>query len=71
MPADTEWGKMIAGLEDDTLGYRRVARFREPSPWPWLPAAHPDLVGPRDETIVFSTLRNINPTIEIFERTLP
>jgi hypothetical protein len=71
VPVDTEWGKMIAGLEGDALGYHRVARFREASPWPWLPAGHPDLVGPRDETIVFSTLRNINPTIEIFERTLP
>jgi hypothetical protein len=59
---------MIAGLERDTIGYRRVARFRHASPWPWLPAGHPDLVGARQETIVFSTLRNINPTIEIFQR---
>jgi hypothetical protein len=30
--------------------------------------AFPDLVGARQETVVFSTLRNINPTIEIFRR---
>jgi len=68
VPAETDWGKMIAGLEGHTIGYRRVATFRHASPWPWLPGAHPDLVGPRDETLVFSTLRNINPTIEIFQR---
>jgi hypothetical protein len=68
VPADTEWGQMIAGLERDTLGYRLVGRFRQASPWPWLPGGHPDLVGARRDTIVFSTLRNINPTIEIFQR---
>ena len=41
VPVDTEWGKMIAGLEGDALGYHRVARFREASPWPWLPAGAP------------------------------
>jgi hypothetical protein len=68
VPPDTAWGQMIAGLERESLGYRRVCRFRRPSPWPWLPAAHPDLVGARHEAIVFSTLRNINPTIDIYER---
>jgi len=66
VPADDPWGQLIAGLEDGSLGYQRIARFRTPSPWPWLPAAHPDLVGPRTETVVFSTLRNINPTIDVF-----
>jgi hypothetical protein len=68
VPAETGWGQMIAGLERGALGYRRVGLFRRPSPWPWLPGGHPDLVGARQETIVFSTLRNINPTIEIFQR---
>jgi hypothetical protein len=68
VPLDTEWGQMIAGLQQHTLGYRRVAQFRHPAAWPWLPGGHPDLVGARQETIVFSTLRNINPTIEIFQR---
>jgi hypothetical protein len=68
VPAETEWGQMIAGLERDTLGYHLVGRFRHPSPWPWLPGGHPDLIGPRQESVVFSTLRNINPTIEIFQR---
>jgi hypothetical protein len=26
---------------------------------PWLPSGHPDLVGAREEKVVFSTLRNI------------
>jgi len=47
-----------------------VFRYRTPRPWPWLPAGHPDLVGPRLETSVFSVLRNINPTIEIYQRSL-
>ena len=68
VPPETEWGQMISALNSDAAGYRRVARFRHASPWPWLPWAHPDLVGPRDETTVFSTLRNINPTIDIFQR---
>ena len=38
------------------------------TPWGWLPSGHPDLVGARQETVVFNTLRNINPTIEIFQR---
>jgi hypothetical protein len=27
---------------------------------------HRDLTGPRRERIVFTTVRNINPTIEVF-----
>ena len=45
-----------------------VTRFRRPAPWPWLPGAHPDLVGARQETRVSSVLRDINPTIEMFRR---
>jgi Dolichyl-phosphate-mannose-protein mannosyltransferase len=69
VPPETAWGQMIGALNDDSAGYRRVARFRHAPPWSWLPFAHPDLVGARQETIVFSTLRNINPTIDIFQRT--
>jgi hypothetical protein len=68
VPPDTEWGQMIAGLEQHTAGYRLIGRYRTASPWPWLPGGHPDLVGPRLETLVFSTLRNINPTIEVYQR---
>jgi len=32
------------------LGYQRVGLFRHASPWPWLPAGHPDLIGARHET---------------------
>jgi hypothetical protein len=67
VPADSPWGQLIAGLQDGTLGYRLVGRFRRSSPWPWLIGAHPDLVGPRQETVVFSVLRDLNPTIEIFQ----
>jgi hypothetical protein len=68
VPGDSPWGEMIAGLERGTIGYRLAGRFRSGVPWPWLPGGHPDLVGARRESLVFSTLRNINPTIEIFER---
>jgi hypothetical protein len=71
VPPETGWGILIAGLKDGMLGYRLVGRFRRGSPWPWLPGGHPDLVGTRQETVVFSTLRNINPTIEIFRRDSP
>jgi hypothetical protein len=71
VPPDSQWGQLIAGLQDSTLGYRLLARFRRSSPWPWLAGAHPDLVGPRHETVVVSVLRDINPTIEIFRCNTP
>jgi hypothetical protein len=66
---DTSWGQLIGGLQQRTLGYRPIMRFRSERPWPWrwLPAAPADLVGPRRETIVSSVLRDINPTIEVFQ----
>ena len=85
-PLDSPAGQLIDGLERETLGYRLVFRFRRASPWPWLPGAHPDLVGPRRfppnvgrevspfeiaETGFFSILRDINPTIEVFRRETP
>ena len=66
VPHDSDWGRLIAGLEHQTAGYTLVARFREPLPWAWLPRMHHDLTGPRRERLVFTTVRNINPTIEVF-----
>jgi len=67
----TPWAELLAGLEQGTLDYRVIWRFRRAAPWPWLPGAHPDLVGPREEKDVVSVLRNINPLIEVFERNEP
>jgi fibro-slime domain-containing protein len=66
-PPDTQVGQLIAALRSQKAGYKQVFRYRSPSSWPWLPFAHPDLVGPRTETPV-SFLRDINPTIEVFQR---
>jgi hypothetical protein len=68
VPPETEWGRLIQALRDHSGGYRLAFRMRRGSPWPWLPAGHPDLVGARQETVVFSVLRDIDPTIEIYER---
>jgi len=68
VPLDTHAGQAVAGLADRSLGYRLVLLKRHGAPWPWLPGAHPDLVGPRNERYVASTLRNINPTIAVYER---
>jgi len=70
-PPDTEWGQLIAALRSGTAGYGLIARVRCPSPWPWLPDAHPELVGPRrisPEVGAVSVLRDINPTLEIYAR---
>lgn len=66
--ADSPTAGLITGLRDGTLGYDRAFAFRRDSPWPWLPGGHHDLVGPRRETRVATVMRNINPTIEIYER---
>ncbi|HEX4348231.1 MAG TPA: PA14 domain-containing protein [Vicinamibacterales bacterium] len=63
----TAIGPVVIGLENHELGYTKVFEWRTPSPWPWLPGAHPDLVGPRLQPTVVSSLRAINPTIEIFQ----
>ena len=68
---ETKTGPLVAGLQQHTLGYSLAYRVRTPAPWPWLPGAHRDLVGPRLEPLVFSTLRNINPTMEVYERDGP
>ena len=66
--ADSPLGQVIARLQTGSAGYRLALRSRSPSPWPWLPGAHPDLVGDRLDLNSTSFLRNINPTIEVFER---
>ncbi|HEX6463549.1 MAG TPA: glycosyltransferase family 39 protein [Vicinamibacterales bacterium] len=66
VPRETGWGQLIAALQQGTAGYKLVARFRDPLPWAWLPGMHRDLVGPRSEHMVFTTVRNINPTIEVY-----
>jgi PA14 domain/Dolichyl-phosphate-mannose-protein mannosyltransferase len=67
-PATSAIGQMIASLQEGSAGYDLVFRFRQPSPWPWLAAAHPDLVGPRTEKVITSALRHINPSYEVFKR---
>lgn len=59
---------LVVGLQQGALGYHLVYRHRTMPPWPWLPGAHPDLVGPRLETPVLSFLRDLSPAIEIYER---
>jgi hypothetical protein len=65
---NTPTGKLVSDLQRQKAGYGLVFRYRSPSPWRWLPAPHPDLLGPRLDTPVVSFLRDINPTIEVFER---
>jgi hypothetical protein len=62
---------LIDALQAGTAGYSLAARVRCPSPWPWLPDAHPELVGPRPMAPggnAISVLRDINPTLEIYVR---
>ena len=67
-PPDSPHNQMLATLRSDRSNYRLALRARSPSPWPWLPGAHRDLVGDRLDRVPLSFLRNINPTIEVFER---
>jgi len=68
VPVDSQLGQLVRGLQQETLGYRLAMRFRTPPPWPWLPGGDADLVGSRRDAQVYSTLRDINPTIEVYER---
>ena len=67
-PPETAIGQLIAGLRNGKLGYSLVFRYRQPSPWPWLPGAPRDLVGDRKERPITSVLRHINPWYEVFKR---
>jgi hypothetical protein len=68
---ESKTGPLIAGLRNHTLGYSLAYRVRSRSPWPWLPGGHRDLVGPRLNPIGLSTLKFINPTMEVYERDAP
>ena len=67
-PPDTPLGQLMAAVRSGRSNYRLVLSARTPSPWPWLPAGHQDLIGPRLGAESRSFLRNINPTIEVFAR---
>jgi hypothetical protein len=70
-PRETEWGQLVDALQGGQTGYTLLARVRCRSPWPWLPGAHPELVGPRPISPggnAVSVLRDINPTLEIYAR---
>ena len=67
-PADTEIGRLIAGLQNGQLGYSLVFRYREPVALHWLPGAPRDLVGDRNERPITSVLRHVNPWYEVFKR---
>ena len=64
----SEFARLADGVQNGKLGYHLSFRYRRTTPLGLLPGGHPDLVGDRRETAVFSILRNINPTIEVFER---
>jgi len=65
---DTPLGQAIAAIRGGRNHYRLAFAARSPNPWPWLPAPNPDLVGDRRNREIVSFLRNINPTIEIYQR---
>ena len=66
--ANSPAGELIDGLRRGTLGYRLALRYRAPTPWGWLAGAHPELAGPRLDRST-SSFREINPTLEVYERT--
>jgi len=68
---ESKTGPLVAGLKNHTLGYSLAYHVRSPSPWPWLPGGHRDLVGPRLNPVGLSTLKFINPTMEVYERDAP
>jgi len=45
-----------------------VFRTTDSRPLRWLPGGHVDLVGDRRDPEMLSFLRNISPTIEVYER---
>ena len=68
VPPGRPEGELAAALRQGTAGYRLALRSAPAPPWAWLPAAHPNLVGPREEVPVLSVLTQVNPTIEIYAR---
>jgi hypothetical protein len=68
-PRDSPLGQVIAMLRSGQGSYRLAFAARTAGAWSWLPGAHKDLVGDRRDLEILSFLRNINPTIEVYERT--
>jgi len=67
-PSDSPLGQMIAAVRSGDGAYRLAFSARPSNPFPWLPWGHPDLVGTRRDPEMVSFLRNISPTIEVYER---
>lgn len=67
-PADSPLGKTIATLRAGDI-YRLAFCARSANPFAWLPGGNADLAGDRRDPEIVSFLRNINPTIEVYERT--
>jgi hypothetical protein len=65
---DEELGQMLAALQDGSLGYSPVLDYRAPTPWGWLPGAHPQLAGPRLQDGASSSLDDINPRFLVLKR---
>ena len=64
----TAAAQMVTAMRGGNANYQIALRARAPRPWPWLPGAHAELTGDRTDVRVVSFLRNVNPTIEVFER---
>jgi len=64
---DTDFARLASAVQSGQLGYHLRLRYRRKTALSLLPGAHPDLVGERRDAPVFSILRNVNPTIEVFE----
>jgi hypothetical protein len=66
LPPDHSMRTLHDALVDGRAGYRLRLSYRAPSP-PW-PGQHPDLSDPRRRRIERSSLGQINPRLEVFER---
>ena len=66
-PPDTPLGQIIGEVRRGGA-YRLVFRTVDSRPLRWLPGGHVDLVGDRRDPEMLSFLRNISPTIEVYER---
>jgi len=64
-PPTTPLGQIIGEVR---RSYRLVFRTVDARPLRWLPGGHVDLVGDRTDPEMLSFLRNISPTIEVYER---
>jgi hypothetical protein len=63
----TDFARLASAVQSGQLGYHLRLRYRRKTPLSLLPWPHPDLVGDRRDAPVFSILRNVNPTIEVYE----